>query len=92
MKVTGNYPTLRKEREGWGTRLATKRMCVQSESMRQITAIDIAGKKLSDQKSFRRCLRKAKLKWHDRNSRWIADENSPEHDDMKRIYEECFKK
>jgi TDG/mug DNA glycosylase family protein len=55
--------------------------------MKCVTANDMAGNDLNDQKSFRKALRGAALSWHTKNEPWTA-RNESQRQDMKRICEE----
>ena len=50
-----------------------------------VTANRIAGAAGIDENSFRKALREAGLSWHAHGTRWEADKDSPEHDDMRRV-------
>ena len=56
--------------------------------MRWVTANDLAGEEVGDQKSFRNALR-ADLRcqiWHMRHQRWKVLEGSKEHEDLKLVF------
>jgi hypothetical protein len=50
-----------------------------------ITANDMADAAGVNPKTFRQALRAANLSWHSHFSRWEAEVDSPEHEDMRRV-------
>lgn len=50
-----------------------------------VTAVEMAQRAGIDEKLFRAELRKADLRWHQRNARWLAIRGSAEHQDMHRV-------
>jgi hypothetical protein len=59
--------------------------------MKCVTANDLAGNDLNDQKSFRKALREAALVWHVTNARWEACTDSQKQD-MNRVYKSWQRK
>jgi hypothetical protein len=59
--------------------------------MKCLTANDLAGNDLNDQKSFRKALREAALIWHVSSARWKACTDSQKQD-MNRVYQEWQRK
>jgi uncharacterized protein with von Willebrand factor type A (vWA) domain len=64
----------------------------EKDSGEWISANDLAGADPDDQKSFRRALRRARLRWHVRNSRRLVQKGSSEYEDMKAVYNEWAKR
>lgn len=60
--------------------------------MSWITANGMAGGDLSDQKSFRRALRKAAFSWHKHNDRWRVPAGSTKHTQMLEVFEQWSRK
>jgi len=50
-----------------------------------ITAVEMARHAGIDPKAYRRALRSEGLRWHGHNDRWTVPQDSPEHDDMRRV-------
>jgi hypothetical protein len=50
-----------------------------------VTANRMADAAGVDQVTFRKALRRESLSWHRPGTRWEADKDSPEHDDMRRV-------
>ena len=60
--------------------------------MELITANQMVGSDVNEQKSFRRSLRDARLKWHGRHERWTVEVGSKEHKEMEGVFKEWSKR